>query len=220
MGSQGIFIAIDGIDGSGKTTLSNHLCALLADFDPEPTKEPTAESEWGRRLRRSATEGRLPREMEIDFFHKDRLHHIENCIRPCLAEGRVVICDRYVDSTLAFQARDEGEAETMFSAFANEILLPDVTFILRCPVNMGLRRIQENRPEKSTFEEVSTLEHAHRIYESRVAKGGRYVGLDASGSIVDTLVQAASTLIARFPQLETPLRVHFRRTFGSEPVGF
>jgi len=217
---QGIFIAIDGIDGSGKTTLSMNLCALLVDYEAEPTKEPTADSEWGRRLRQSAVEGRLPRETEIEYFHKDRIHHIENCIRPLMQEGRVVICDRYVDSTLAFQARDEIEAEAMYNSFAADILIPDLTFILRCPVQTGLQRIHDNRPEKSTFEEVGTLEHAHRIYESRVAKGGRYVGIDANGSVLDTAVQAVKALIAHFPHLEEPLRVHFPKVFNVDTVAF
>jgi dTMP kinase len=206
---KGIFIAIDGIDGSGKTTLSSLLCALLADYDPEPTKEPTADNEWGRRLRLSATEGRLPRETEIDFFHRDRLHHIEHFIRPRLEQGRVVICDRYVDSTLAFQARDSAEADRMYEQFAPDLLLPDVTFILRCPVSVGLQRIHDNRPEKSTFEEVGTLEHAHMIYESRVAKDGKYVGIDATGSIQSTLAQALIALVERFPHLKATLRAHF-----------
>lgn len=217
---KGIFIAIDGIDGSGKTTLSSNLCALLPDFDPEPTKEPTADNEWGRRLRISATEGRLPRDTEIEFFHRDRLHHIENCIRPRLEQGRIVICDRYVDSTLAFQARDAAEADQMFDRFAREILLPDVTFILRCPVSVGLQRIHDNRPEKSTFEEVGTLEHAHMIYESRVAKGGAYVGIDATGSLHHTLSQVLGCLISRFPHLETSFRTHFPKLFPSVPAPF
>lgn len=213
---QPIFIAIDGIDGSGKTTLSSNLNALLADYDPELTKEPTADSEWGRRLRLSATEGRLPREVEIDYFHKDRLHHIIHCIKPRLDEGRVVICDRYVDSTLAFQARDEDEADRMFASFSKDILLPDVTFILRCPVNIGLKRINENRPEKSTFEETATLEHAHKIYESRLNKGGNYVGLDATDSVRHTLRQAVYVLIERFPFLRENLKAHYRKIFSAE----
>ena len=215
-----IFIAIDGIDGSGKTTLSSNLGALFADYEPELTKEPTADSEWGRRSRLSATEGRLPRETEIDYFHRDRLHHIEHCIRPCLEQGRVVICDRYVDSTLAFQARDEQEADAMFARFEQEILLPDVTFILRCPVTVGLQRINENRPEKSTFEEVGTLDHAHRIYEHRVSKGGNYFAIDATGSIHDTLRQAVAALIRLFPDLEQTLRSHHRRLFPDQAGNF
>lgn len=217
---NGIFIAIDGIDGSGKTTLSSNLCALLPDYEPEPTKEPTADNEWGRRLRQSATEGRLPREVEIEYFHRDRIHHIENCIRPRLEQGRIVICDRYVDSTLAFQARDAAEADRMFDQFAPELLLPDVTFILRCPVAVGLQRIHDNRPEKSTFEEVGTLEHAHMIYESRVQKGGQYVGIDATGSVHDTLAQVLVALVARFPHLRASFKTHFPRQFPSIAVPF
>lgn len=218
--TPGIFIAIDGIDGSGKTTLSGQLQQLLADYEPEITKEPTAESEWGRRLRQSAVEGRLPRETEIEFFHKDRLHHIETLIRPCLEEGRIVICDRYVDSTLAFQAEGPAEAETMYRNFVGDIIVPDITFILMCPVSVGLTRIQENRPEKSTFEEVETLTRAHEIYAARAKLGGRYVPLDATASVQHTLRQTLSALVARYPHLTGTLRAHYARAYPSEEQDF
>jgi dTMP kinase len=215
---RGIFIAIDGIDGSGKTTLSGQLEILLADYDPETTKEPTAESEWGRRLRRSAQEGRLPRDVEIEYFHKDRLHHIRNFIIPCLEDGRIIICDRYVDSTLAFQARDEAEADVMYNEFTQDILVPDITFILRCPVHLGLQRINENRPEKSAFETTETLERAHQIYESRLAKGGGYVGVDASGRIDVTLEQVLRAISIKFPDLRQNLLNSFSRNFPEKTI--
>jgi dTMP kinase len=217
---QGIFIAIDGIDGSGKTTLANNIGSVLPDFEPELTKEPTAESEWGRRLRKSAQEGRLPRDMEIEFFHKDRLHHIENFIRPNLQEGKIVICDRYVDSTLAFQAADPAEADQMYAGFAAEILIPDITFLLQCPVATGLKRINENRPEISAFEKVDTLERAQTIYQSRLGKGAHYVALDATGTPHATLCQALAILASRYPQLADTLRTHYRNNFPAQPLAF
>lgn len=217
MGDPGIFIAIDGIDGSGKTTLSGHLEALLASFDPEVTKEPTADTEWGKRLRMSAVQGRLPRQQEIEYFHKDRLHHIENFIKPHLDSGGIVICDRYVDSTLAFQAHDETDADSMYASFLNEIIVPDVTFLLKCPVEIGLSRISANRPEKSTFEKEDTLRKAKIIYDSRRMKGENYVEIDASGRPIETLRQVLIALLARFPRLRASVNISFSRSFPSEP---
>ena len=83
-----MFLAIDGIDGAGKTTLVNHLAVLLQSLSPVITKEPTKNSKWGQRLRRAAIEGRLPLQQEIEYFHKDRLNHIENVIAPALDQDQ------------------------------------------------------------------------------------------------------------------------------------
>lgn len=193
-----MFIVVDGIDGAGKTTLVRQLGAFLSKFDPKITKEPTDLSTWGRQLRQSAKLGRLPKSTEIEFFHKDRLFHIETVILPALRTGRVVISDRYVDSTLAFQADGPADARRMYESFASQILIPDLSFILCCPVSIGLERIQKTRDALTTFEKLSTLERARLIYESRTGKN--YALLDASGSVEHTFNQAIFEFCERFPQ--------------------
>lgn len=194
-----MFIAVDGIDGAGKTTLVAQLGELLRAFNPLITKEPTNTSEWGRALRDAAVRERLPREVELEYFHKDRLHHLASEIIPALRSGRVVICDRYVDSTLAFQAHDPDDADSMYEAFRREILIPDLTFILDCPVDTGLARIRDRKNGFSTFENFETLRRAQEIYRSR--RGPNYVHIDASKSIEYTLTVAQQNLRARFPSL-------------------
>ncbi len=206
---KGIFIAVDGIDGSGKTTLCGELFAILAPFDPIIRKEPTSDSEWGRKLRAAASSGRLPSAVELDYFHRDRLHHIENFILPHLRDGKAVICDRYVDSTLAFQADTPDQADVLYERMKNEILTPDLTFILRCPVEVGLERIQRNRPEKSQYETVETLSKAAAIYESR--ENSHYRHLDASSTPANTLREAVECLKERFPDLSTVFDAHLSR---------
>ena len=203
-----MFIAVDGIDGSGKTTLVAELADWLRPLDPIATKEPTDASEWGKRLRASAVEGRLPKATEIDYFHRDRLQHLADVIRPALAADRPVITDRYVDSLLAFQADDPADAERLYARFAGEILLPDVTFILDCPVATGLARIHRNRDGRSTFETDEFLERARRIYESR--RGGNYIHLHADGAPGETFAAARRTLLARFPELAVQLSAPLR----------
>lgn len=202
--TTGLFIAVDGIDGAGKTTLVKQLADLLVPLQPVVTREPTGESEWGRRLRRSATEGRLPRDTEIAYFHQDRLHHLETVVKPALGAGRLVITDRYVDSTLAFQARDPEEAQAMFSDFRPEIVLPDLTFILVCPVETGLMRIAENREKQTAFETAATLRNAAAIYQSRV--GNAYVQLDAAKTVSWTLQQALQALRQHLPAFGPAIR--------------
>ena len=189
-----MFIAVDGIDGSGKSTLVRGIAALLEPFHPLTTKEPTNTSFWGRRLRASAREGRLPRATEIEYFHKDRIHHIVNIIKPALDSGRIVITDRYVDSTLAFQACSPEEADVLYEqALRADILCPDITMILRCAVSEGLQRLHlRDKGSLSAFEDNEAQRRAKQIYETR--SGAHYRFIDASGTEDDTLRQAVEVL--------------------------
>lgn len=189
-----MFIAVDGIDGSGKSALVRNMAAVLAPLHPLTTSEPTDLSDWGRRLRTSAKEGRLPRATEIEYFHKDRLHHIANVIRPALERGQIVITDRYVDSTLAFQADSVDEADLLYESYlGTEILCPDITMILCCTVSQGLQRIQRRDTGcLSTFERDEVQRRAKEIYESRFCPHYRFI--DASGTEDETLQQAINVL--------------------------
>lgn len=194
-----MFITIDGIDGAGKTTLANELANLLRSLNPISTKEPTDDSEWGVRLQQAASRERFDRQTEIEYFHKDRLFHIEQVIRPAIAQGRLVISDRYVDSTLAFQGETPEDAESLYRQFLPDILVPDVTLILSCPVKVGLHRVWNRKHMLTKYEDIETLERAKTIFESRQYRGGHYEIIDASKSKKHTLHQATEVLIRRCP---------------------
>ena len=195
-----MFLAIDGIDGAGKTTIVRQLAELLGPLDPVVTKEPTDISHWGRRLREAAVNGRLTHDQEIEYFHKDRVNHIQHVIQPSLKEGRAVITDRYVDSTLAFQAHSPEEADALYERFLPDIKVPDISFILKCPVEIGIERIRMRNGNEgfSTFEVHDVLVRAQKIYESR--RGPNYEMIDAGGSIEDTFCQAFNALKRRFSE--------------------
>jgi dTMP kinase len=145
----------------------------------------------------------MPREQELEYFHKDRIHHLETEIEPALSAGRVVICDRYVDSTLAFQARTPAEADKFYKRMVKEIIVPHVTLILDCPVEIGLSRIQRSRARFSAFEDRPTLEKARKIYATR--KGPHYLHIDASKDIENTFNQVCVKLRRRIPLLRAYL---------------
>jgi dTMP kinase len=214
-----MFIAVDGIDGAGKSTLVRGLFTALRRMNPLQTKEPTANSPWGRKLRSSAKSGRLSRIVETEYFHLDRLAHIRNVIEPALKEKRIVITDRYVDSTLAFQTENPEEADKLYKQFAVDLLVPDITFILDCPVDVGLARIKRARPSLSEFEKPLVLDRARRIYASR--KGPNYVHIDALRRPDQVLEFALNTLVSRFPDVHverdhTPLAIErLRAVAGS-----
>ncbi len=104
MSERGILIAIEGIDGAGKTTQVKMLHRALkrAGISVIRSKEPTT-GHWGSILRQSAFTGRLSPREELETFIKDRTEHVETLIGPHLSSGSVVILDRYFYSTIAYQ---------------------------------------------------------------------------------------------------------------------
>src|SRR4051812_1992705 len=110
--APGWLIVVEGIDGSGKSTLVSQIaghCRTLGlgcVTGSEPTRGP-----WGAQLRRSMIEGRLSLEEELDLFLKDRAEHVETVIRPALQRGDVVVLDRYYFSTAAYQGARGADPE-------------------------------------------------------------------------------------------------------------
>ena len=194
-----MFIVIEGIDGTGKSTLAREIAAKIGVDRVVLTREPTDASPWGQALRRSELAGRLSKEEELEHFHKDRLHHLETLIQPALAEGKIVVCDRYLDSTLAYQAEDVEEAQTLFTRMAPDLLLPDLVLLLDCPVETALKRIGSGRESTTSFEKTDTLERARDIYFSRL--GERYEQIDASQDEQTVLAAAVAAVRMRFPDL-------------------
>ena len=193
-----MFIAVDGVDGAGKTTLVRQLAEMFGPLDPVVTKEPTDISDWGRQLRTAAVQGRLPPDVELDYFRRDRIHHLEHLIKPSLKSGKIVITDRYVDSTLAFQAHTPTEADKLYEEMLPKILVPDVTFILKCSVDIGLDRIRRRNGGSaySKFEDRNVLEKARAVYESRT--DDHYELINAEGNEAETLRQALEAFERRF----------------------
>ena len=194
-----MFIALEGIDGSGKSTLAHALAERLKEhFGAESvvlTREPTDQSAWGRRLRDSARVGRLSREEEIEHFHKDRLHHLETVVKPALAAGKIVVTDRYVDSLLAYQARDPKDADRLYATMERELVVPDLVLLLEISPRAALARIGEKREGRTSFEQTTTLKRAAEIYASRV--GARYHRLDATQAPKAVLDQALAAVDAK-----------------------
>jgi dTMP kinase len=164
---SGFLIAIEGIDGAGKTTQSHFLQSALIDrkIPTIRTKEPTT-GKYGQILRDSALTGRLSAEEEVEVFIKDRKEHIETKIDPALKEGKVVIVDRYYFSTAAYQGcrgLDPVELLSANEAFAPE---PDLLIVLDIDPQLGLQRIRTRGDRANLFEQTSTLTKARQIFNS------------------------------------------------------
>lgn len=141
------FITFEGIEGSGKSTHLGHLAAHLraAGHAVVETREPggTAAGAAIRRLLLGSEAAPLTPLAELLLYCADRTQHVSETIRPALAAGRVVLCDRFSDSTLAYQGYGRGldlEMVRRLDALARDGLSPTFTVLLDCPVPEGLTR--------------------------------------------------------------------------------
>jgi dTMP kinase len=161
----GLLVAVEGIDGAGKTTVS----ATLAQWCGERgllcalSKEPTS-LEWGMKLRESAASGRLSLAQELDLFHKDREQHSTDSITPALEEGAIMILDRYYWSTAAYQGARGAVVEDVLEYNETRFPIPDVVLLLDLPVKQGQGRIHSRGDEPNHFEDISALEKARKIF--------------------------------------------------------
>ena len=125
--------------------------------------EPT-NGTWGRKLRESATTGRLSIGEELDYFIKDRREHVEQIITPTIHSGGIVILDRYYFSTMAYQGArgiDPAEIRDKNEAFAP---CPDILIILDLPVDLALQRIGVRDGEANEFEKRESLQFCRELF--------------------------------------------------------
>lgn len=154
---MGLFVTFEGVEGAGKTTQ----IALLRDYlqqaghDVCVTREPGGDA-VAETVRRLLLENEMTPRAELLLFLAARAQNVEHVIRPHLINNGVVLCDRYIDSSIAYQgcARGLGR-DTVFqlNAFAINGLIPDLTVLLDLPPEIGLaRQTDRNRMEAEAIE--------------------------------------------------------------------
>ncbi len=163
----GKLIALEGIDGAGKTTQVSLLSAFLrhAKETVVSSKEPT-DGKWGQKIRKSATEGRLPLEEEVEAFIRDRREHVDHLIGPGLRGGAFVLVDRYYLSTAAYQGALGIDPESLMKRNEEFAPLPDAAFILEIDVDTALGRISRRGYGKNLFELAENLRAVKMCFES------------------------------------------------------
>lgn len=178
MKKRGVFICIEGLDGSGKTTHAHRLVRNLQKrgFDAIYTTEPSR-GEFGIFIRRSVLQGekRLPRVVEALLFAVDRVDHLEREVEPALREGKVVVSDRYVYSSLAYQGA-AGLDLRWIEEINRSALSPDLAIYIDVPPEVVLKRI---RREKSVMETLETQRKVREVYVKFV-KTRQLVSLDGN----------------------------------------
>lgn len=172
---RGIFVALEGIDGSGTTTQATRLRDRIRHLFPKTLVALTAEPSMGPvgMLIRNILRGRLTpfdRRALALLFAADRLDHVTHEIEPALERGGVVISDRYVLSSFAYQALD---APTEWVAEINRFALrPDITIFLDVAPEVALGRIANARAGRDLFETSEMLERIAAAYREALGREG------------------------------------------------
>lgn len=181
---RAILIAIEGIDGAGKTTQVTMLQEALRDVGEAAlvSKEPT-DGPWGRKIRESSTTGRMPVDQELAAFMADRNEHVQEKIAPALNAGQIVILDRYFYSSIAYQGCRGADVDQIESEMTRLFPVPDAVFILDLNPELSLFRIHHLRKDTpNKFEEVEGLGRARNIF--RQLRGDHIHLIDGSASPV------------------------------------
>jgi dTMP kinase len=174
--NKGILVAIEGIDGSGKTTLAQSVNTTLTQrgFDTVLTKEP-GDSALGKQIREIVQTQTMPIAEKAEFllFAADRAQHFEELIFPAFEKNKLIISDRLADSSIAYQGYGRGlylKALKTMNNWAMWGLHPHITFFVRVPVDVALERCKK-RSSLSAFEQKEFLERVacgfEELYKDR-----------------------------------------------------
>lgn len=191
----GRFITLEGGDGAGKTTQAELLSMWLVEHGRTVlrTREPGG-TELGLRIREIVLHerGHVSPRAEALLYAADRAHHVETVVRPAIARDEVVLQDRYIDSSVAYQGVARGlgaEHIRSVSAWAADCLVPDLTILLDLDVTVGRARVAAARGD--TFDRLES--EAEAFHESvrqafldmAAAEPDRFLVVDAGGSTED-----------------------------------
>lgn len=207
---QGFLLSIEGPDGSGKSTLIQELASHFSDTGREVviTREPGGAriAEQIREILLNPDHGEMEAKTELLLYMASRRQHLVEKVLPALERGALVVMDRFIDSSVAYQGYGRGldlEGIHWLNQFATDGKNPDLTLLLDLPAEQGLARIQANRSE-----DVDRLDQEDLSWHQRVREGylqlleenpDRLVKVDASMDLPEVLDQALQRIAERLP---------------------
>lgn len=206
--AEGFFITFEGGEGAGKSTqvrLLKEACERLG-VPVVVTREPGG-TPGGEAIRKLLVEGKTDAwapMTELLLHMAARAEHIERLIRPALDEGKIVICDRFMDSTMVYQGMAQGLSpslvaelhEASFGAF-----YPHITFVLDVPPKAGLKRTEGRKEGVSRYEAMDHTFHEALREGYASLKGERFVHINATEP-VSAVQQAVLSALKNYPLFE------------------
>lgn len=212
--ARGIFITFEGLDGCGKTTQVARLAENLRarDLDVLATREPGG-SAIGERIRSILLDSRtagLDSYAELALMFADRAQHVEEVIQPALKMGKIVLCDRYTDSTEAYQGHGRRLGSEVVLKLHHELcrdLWPDLTLLLDTDTNAAVGRARNRN--KTTSSSEGRFENEDAAFFRRVQKGFETIARRerkrvvriAPGTIQSVETEILRVVDKRFPYL-------------------
>lgn len=209
----GTFITFEGIDGCGKSTQFRLLAALLeaCQLPFIITREPGG-TDIGSQIRTillSNANEKLVATAELLLYAADRAQHVSEELRPALAEGKIILCDRYTDSTLAYQGYGRGLSRPLLdelNRIATEGLVPDITLLFDLDVDSAQQRLSAGVAERGTGDRIDS---ETRDFHERVRQGylelartnpQRFLVIPAHGPSQEVFQHMCGELLNRLPQ--------------------
>jgi len=180
---RGLFVTFEGIDKSGKTTQARLLAEFLTQSGREvvlaqqPGGSPLCAEIWGL-IRDRRHFGQMASLTELMLFAADRAQHVREVILPAIEAGKAVVCDRYADSSVAYQGYGRGlslDTISRLNEAATEGLVPDLTFFIDIPVGEALRRGLGRGADRMEMEQGAFYERVREGYLRIAASDPRRV---------------------------------------------
>jgi len=192
---HGVFICVEGIDGSGKTTQARLLVKTLTrkGYDAIYTTEPS-KGIYGNIIRKNILQGtiRVPTVVEAVLFAADRDYHIENEIKPLLKAGKIIVCDRYVYSSIAYQGAADVNIEWI-KEINNHAIKPDLAIYIDVPPDIVINRIKRR---KTVMETLQTQRDVRELY-LKLVEDKQLVKVYGNASIRE-VAQVIENIVLRF----------------------
>lgn len=193
--APGLFLVVEGTDGAGKTTLKAQLSRRLTDagHDVLETFQPTPSARAHEVFRGFSESGSAVQQMYRALYLLtlgDRLYHAHAVMMPYLKAGGIVICDRYLYTTLANMAARAQMLEGWFTEAANHLPQPDLAILVHCPLETAVKRIRA-RPEEA--DRPIDLDHMGRVYQGfrQLETAGHLRGIDTSATDIEETAETA-----------------------------
>lgn len=211
-----MLITFEGIDGSGKSTQIDLLADYLKglEFEVVTLREPggTELSEAIRELLLNSSY-KISSTTELLLFEAARSELVNNIIKPALDAGKIVICDRFFDSTIAYQGYGRGldiKTIDVFNELATMNIKPDLTFLLDIPLEQAQARAGNKKPDKIESSGNDFFERVFRGFRKIASKEKqRYIVIDANGTIEDTHLKIVKEFDIRFKK-EIHRKIHHK----------
>lgn len=205
----GRFITLEGGEGVGKSTNLEYIWQMLEDRQIQVTltREPggTVVAEKIRSLLLEVEEEAISQQAELLLVFAARAQHIQNVILPALQRGQWVICDRFTDSTYAYQGGGRNMDMSAIAWLENNMqggLKPDLTLLLDAPVELGMQRAKHRgKLDRFEIEQRAFFERVREVFLQRASQDkSRYRIIDASLSLSEVQAQIRRAIDNLFPQ--------------------